>query len=118
MQIQQPTTTFVVQNGKTNDITHAWQGERVVLWDVPRDSGDKINFGAMEAMKNGQCFSGKYQSVQKIFNIPHLVVFANCVPPSDPRRGLSRGRIIPFLLSPPETVPQSERLACHEFGFL
>lgn len=39
-----------------------------------------ISYSAMEQIKDGIFFSGKYESGMVIFNIPHLIVFANCEP--------------------------------------
>lgn len=66
-------------NGKTADIALAWNGENVVF-DFSRTSQECINYGVMEDLKNGQIFSGKYQSVSKIYARPYVVVFANFEP--------------------------------------
>lgn len=118
MQATRPSEVLCIQNGKTADIAHAWSGERIVLWDIPRDSSDKVNFAAMEAIKNGQVFSGKYQSSQKLHEIPHVVVFSNSLPPTDPKKGLSRGRIVPHLLNSMEEIPLEDQSHCRDFGFI
>lgn len=73
--------------GKSTDVkaalaTHLEEhGEiEIVLWDIPRTSKDYISYEAIESLKNGICFSGKYESKQLIFNSPHIYIFANFMP--------------------------------------
>lgn len=50
----------------------------ICVVDIPRDDKDNVMpYGAIEAVKNGLFFSGKYESAQVLFNSPHVVVFAN-----------------------------------------
>lgn len=68
-------------SGKSSDIYHALtafpEKRKLILVDVPRSTQDYINYGAIEQVKNGFVFSGKYESTQLIFNCPHVIVFAN-----------------------------------------
>jgi len=89
-------------NGKSADIkcavaTMLEQGNepRIVLWDIPRTQKDYLSYSAIEEIKNGLCFSGKYESKQLIFNIPHIYIFANFAPD---QHALSsdRWRLIPL----------------------
>lgn len=74
--------------GKANDIFNQVrncieeQGRipKIVLVDCPRTSTDFINYGALEQLKNGCLYSGKYEGGQMIFPHPHVVCFANCEP--------------------------------------
>lgn len=85
--------------GKTADILHAlakhysedyqkkmwksnkgWKPIRVVFMDVPRRQGNKINYNALESLKNGLFFSTKYESGMVRCAVPHIVVFANSPP--------------------------------------
>jgi len=50
---------------------------QIVLVDVPREGLNYINYTALEKIKNGLLFSGKYESQQCVFNAPHIVIFAN-----------------------------------------
>ena len=52
----------------------------VVLFDIPRDNGNKISYKSIESIKNGVVYSPKYESKHKLFNSPHVICFANCLP--------------------------------------
>jgi len=52
----------------------------IVLIDCPRHAINYMNYGAIEKVKNGHVFSGKYESKQLIFNSPHVCIFANSLP--------------------------------------
>lgn len=69
----------VFSNGKTADVAHAWNGEHVIF-DLARSQQDHINYEVMEQLKNGRIFSGKYESMTKVYARPHLVVFSNSLP--------------------------------------
>lgn len=73
---------FYTNGGKHTDIVHAYDGERVVIFDYVRESEGYVNYGVMEALKNGIMFSPKYESGMKRFDTPHVVVFANFYPAS------------------------------------
>jgi len=44
----------------------------------------------MEELKDGVLFSGKYESKTKIYDIPHVIVFANFLPKEN---ALSKDRL-------------------------
>jgi len=48
-----------------------------VIFDVPRDNGNKISYKSVESIKNGMIYSPKYESKYKLFNSPHIIIFAN-----------------------------------------
>lgn len=58
---------------KVNEIT-------LVVIDVPRVSSGYINYAAIEQIKNGLIYSGKYEGAQLVFDSPHVIVFANVEP--------------------------------------
>jgi len=72
----------ILVSGKANDIFHAYDMQKIILWDIPRSTADDyINYGAIEKLKDGVFFSGKYTSAQKIRNKKaHVVVFSNNLP--------------------------------------
>lgn len=67
--------------GKSNDMYHMIaqhaNKRKLILVDVPRSTQDYLNYGAIEQIKNGLVFSGKYEGCQIVFNSPHVIVFAN-----------------------------------------
>lgn len=82
------TEKCIVVDGKANDIFCGIAGYKedkgyypeIVIIDCPRHNIGFMNYGAIEKVKNGLVFSGKYESKQMVFNSPHVVVFANQEP--------------------------------------
>lgn len=70
----------IKMGNRTADCAHAWNGERVVLWDFSRTQSEKVNYDIIEQVKGGTVFSGKYQSCNKVFASPHVLIFANFPP--------------------------------------
>lgn len=87
----------LVVNGKSRDIFHALAKNptkrELFVCDVPREAFDYINYGAIEMIKNGLVFSGKYEGAQLIFNCPHVIVFAN-QPPNTDTMSMDRWHIV------------------------
>lgn len=86
----------IMVTGKGNDIKHGiaeyiLKNEEVdiVIMDFERSLEEYVNYSAIEQIKNGCFFSGKYESNQVLFNSPHIIVFANFKPEKDK---LSRDR--------------------------
>jgi len=52
----------------------------LVVFDIPRCNHDFISYDAIESIKNGLFFSGKYEGCQIVFNSPHVICFANETP--------------------------------------
>lgn len=73
---------IVFTHGKMHDIAHAYNHEKVVCFDLSRTQEEKLDavYMALECFKNGRMFSGKYESTTKVFEIPHVFVFANFAP--------------------------------------
>nr|QKV51177.1 putative replication associated protein [Crucivirus sp.] len=78
-----------LQNGKSADIAHAYNGQKIVVFDFTRTVEEVINYGTIEAIKNGIIFSPKYNSQTKVFAKPHVVIFAN-FPPKQSAMSLDR----------------------------
>ena len=53
---------------------------RVVFIDIPRTSKGHVSYQGIEELKNGCCYSTKYESGMLLFEPPHVVVFANDPP--------------------------------------
>lgn len=80
----------VIATGKTSDIANQvkmWLdahpdslGPRLVIIDVPRIGGNTVNYHAIEQLKNGMLYSGKYEGGVCVFEPPHVFVFANTAP--------------------------------------
>lgn len=94
-------------NGKGTDIKAAIcemkEPPDIVIFGYPRSTEDYISYGALEEIKDGIFFSGKYESRMKIFNPPHVYVFANFRPNEDE---MSKDRwIIKNISNNADTVP-------------
>lgn len=73
----------IIADGKSDNIFNQVlnaKNRRVVICDVPRCNLGFINYGALEKVKNGHIYSGKYEGGKCIFKIPHVFVFMNEMP--------------------------------------
>jgi len=74
----------LVVSGKASDIKCAIAGMKikpeVVIFCCPRNSEGYMSYDALEQVKDGMFFSGKYESEMVLFNNPHVIVFANFAP--------------------------------------
>lgn len=52
----------------------------IVIFDVPRSQAGYVSYQAIEKLKDGLFFSGKYESGMVRFNSPHVICFANAPP--------------------------------------
>lgn len=50
---------------------------KIIIFDVPRCNQNHISYEALESIKNGLFYSGKYEGGMCIFNCPHVICFAN-----------------------------------------
>jgi len=66
--------------GTRADAAHAYNGQPIVLLDLARADGANVDYGLLEKLKDGCLFSSKYQSEEKMFDPPHVVVFSNSAP--------------------------------------
>jgi len=74
--------TYYITGGKQNDILYGYQGQQNVVIDLARTYADNIEhiYTIIENLKNGQYLSTKYETKQKLFEIPHIIVMANFKP--------------------------------------
>lgn len=76
---------FYTSPAKSSDILYAYNNQKVVLYDIPKSQDEAfINYGALEKLKDGIYFNGKYDSSLRYRheNI-HIIVFSNNEPPTD-----------------------------------
>nr|WAE42275.1 MAG: replication associated protein [Cressdnaviricota sp.] len=74
--------------GKASDIKHGiiemkkkvGVFPRTVIWDIVRSLEEYVSYQALEEIKNGIFFSGKFESGMCLYNTPHVIVFANFAP--------------------------------------
>lgn len=83
--------------GKSNDMYHMISKHpnkrKLIVCDIPRSSLEYINYPALEQIKNGLIFSGKYEGCQLVFNCPHVIIFAN-EPPDERKMSLDRWQVV------------------------
>lgn len=86
-------------SGKGSDAFHMISKfphkRNLLIYDLPRSfSKSSFDWGAIECVKNGLIFSGKYESNQCVFNSPHIFIFANCPPWGEENEYWSKDRLI------------------------
>jgi len=70
-----------IGNGKSADISYAIQDHpKIVILNLTRSIEGRVNYAAIESIKDGLIFSGKFNSKMKVFNCPHVFIFANFEP--------------------------------------
>lgn len=81
-----------IGTGKKNDVfnqvlTYIKENEcdpELIICDIPREDYDFFNYGALEQLKNGLCYSGKYEGgVVLLEKLPIIICFANTTPKMD-----------------------------------
>lgn len=70
-------------NGRTADITAAYNYEPIVIFDFARSCEERINYQIIEDLKNGMLFNSKYKSHTKYFAPPKVIIMANFAPQKD-----------------------------------
>ena len=70
-----------MMDGGKRDIAFSLPNQpRICIMDLERTVEERVNYTAIEAVKNGAIFSAKYESRMRLFNSPHILVFANFPP--------------------------------------
>lgn len=59
------------------------QDDLICIFGFPRSMEGRVSYKALEEVKDGLFFSGKYESGMVNFNSPHVIVFANFRPDED-----------------------------------
>lgn len=78
----------IILNGKQNDMFNAilqWKLTKgdfpsIIIIDIPRSTIDYVSWGAIEKIKDGLFYSGKYEGGMVIMNCPHVICMANSEP--------------------------------------
>ena len=65
---------------------------RIIVIDIPRTVLDYVSYSAIEEVKNGCFFSGKYEGQMCLFNSPVILCFANETPKTE-KMSLDRWKI-------------------------
>lgn len=76
--------THFFSGGKANDIAfqvikNKWEPE-LCIFNFPRTAEGAVSYNAIEQLKDGLVFSSKYEGGVKMFNSPHILIFANWLP--------------------------------------
>lgn len=77
-----------VSGGKRSDIFNLVFNQDMdectaVFFNIPREDKGQISYAALESIKDGMICNTKYETGVKVFNSPHIFVFAN-FPPEKP----------------------------------
>lgn len=72
---------LILDSAKCSDIAFILQDEpKIIVFDLARAKGNRINYEVLEKLKNGRIFSTKYKCVNKRFKKPTIIIFANKPP--------------------------------------
>jgi len=72
----------ILLDGRVSDMAYAYNGQRIVFFDITRTQADNLDhlYSFAEKLKNGVLFSSKFDSKPKIFDPPHVVFLSNSSP--------------------------------------
>lgn len=105
--------TAVFGNAGKKDLAFAYDDQEIVAFNLTRTTQERVNYEAMEALKDGLMFSGKYESETKVFDSPKLVVMSNTLPDYE-AMSLDRWHILELnggaLTELPSTPPPGDTL--------
>lgn len=102
---------FYCTGGRHQDILHAYNNQRVVIFDFAREKAELVSYSVIEMIKNGIFFSGKYNSTVKARQgEAHIIVFSNFEPDKE-KLSADRWRI--KYLSGPNAVQDAQDPVVH-----
>lgn len=52
----------------------------LIVFNIPRNQGNKVSYTSIEGIKDGMFNSTKYKSCMVVYNCPHVIIFANSPP--------------------------------------
>lgn len=69
----------IMLDGRVQDMAYAYQGQRIVCIDIARAQSENMDHLHVFAEKvaSGNLFSSKYEACNKVFDPPHVFIFAN-----------------------------------------
>ncbi len=80
----------IICSGKKDDVFNQvlkWleiheedEDPKIIVCDIPRSSQEYVNYGAIEKLKDGLFYSGKYEGGICAFESPIVICMANCMP--------------------------------------
>jgi len=71
----------IIRGGALKDIAFSLpESPKIVIFDITRSQECRVNYEALEAVKDGMIFSAKYESRMKVFDSPWMIVLANFAP--------------------------------------
>lgn len=73
---------YYITGGKQQDILYGYENQSVIIYDLARTYADNLEhiYTTIENFKNGMYLSTKYESKQRYFKVPHIIVMANFKP--------------------------------------
>ncbi|QMW68647.1 replication-associated protein [Crucivirus-88] len=81
------TRKVIICSGKQADIFNQVKlcldemiAPEIILLDIPRTNNEYVNYSAIESLKNGCLYSGKYEGGQVLIKTPHIIAFSNELP--------------------------------------
>lgn len=77
------------------------------IFGFPRTNENFISYEAIEAVKDGIFFNGKYESGMVIYNSPHVIIFAN-FPPETSKLSNDRWKVV--CLDEPKEVNDTDMI--------
>jgi len=99
--------TMFISSGSAKDIAYqiiksSWSPS-VVVFNLPRSAESGMSYAAVESLKDGIVFSGKYEGGAKLFAPPHVIIFANFLPDLA-KLSLDRWDVRTLLNNPPRLL--------------
>lgn len=64
-----------------------------IMFDIPRANKGSISYASLESIKNGLVCNTKYETGSKVFNPPHIIIFANFPPDCKEKLSADRWKI-------------------------
>jgi len=86
-----------------HQVIKAKKDPKIVLFNLSRQTEGAFSYASVESIKDGLVFSGKYEGGMRIFQRPHVVIFANWLPDYT-KLSLDRWDVRHLLANPPRRI--------------